>query len=996
MRADHLSKNSGKLQSARLPKLLFYLIFLLPVHTRSVLSQSAADGGDVEVSFAKKSMTLPEATTVFNIVSVTNPGKETLKGSLFIRLPDSWPVIGAQVFDVSVLPGEKAFFPVRAGVPKNATGGVSYVMYAELNTSKKSYNASSYVSVQKKSKWEMKVLNSNVYLSEFRPVGNFGLKLENKGNSSELIKLDFDIGALLKFKTFIEADSVMFVELPAYSDTTMNFEVFRRKDLSYAENRALLRNWRATSVYIKASTVDDQAYSGVRFTPLESEVVNDMPMRNSPLNVDFTTYNLLSQQRLKASLKVHGKILFPDDQVMQYSFGMYNLYFNPQSYRNFDLYQQLRYMVRYNDRKSSIWIGDRLGVGNLHSMTGSGVKAEYSVSQDQLVTMNLIYNPYGGSIGTFAGYSRMIGKVNVNTGVTLERSNHDINDFYTFHLGGAYHFLRYHTLRLETASSFSSFSKSSYLQHDTTTLGFAYRLSYYFNNRKFRFHVDNMNTEMTYLNNSGINRIEGDLDYKINPSSRLLGMYYRNNYNPSHYPYNFYYPHNTNINENGRLLYVISNGNVIYQAGPRYLSITRNNFTGNSGTATSYKNYQPGLIGSVTFRLGGMRSITPNLSVSTMYVTYQDGAGAENVRQISGKWQYTAGLSYYDQAFRLSAYYTSGDATEIYRDLVVDDNPVISQAVYIRPSYERYFSRDRIKLNASYSYSYFMPSQRENTIASVMGSFSLKDGWNLYSSLNIYKNSRMDTETGRISTRSLNVMAGFRKAFDVQQPRMKYYDMLIEGFNDEDGDGVKDDNEKPVSNILINLKRDPDKNQNDKAGFAETRLITNPNGEIRYRNIPEGTYDLEITPLSNMEDLYFLEGRNQEMVAGKDRIHYLPLVESYKVKGKVIVSRDPNSNVGRISLEGIRVTATSPTGSVYSVLTGQNGSYILNLPRADVYTVSIFNVFGERFVLRQPSFEVQFMQNKTVQIDFRFDEIKREIKFDNGKPLFEFHLNKDE
>jgi hypothetical protein len=436
-------------------------------------------------------------------------------------------------------------------------------------------------------------------------------------------------------------------------------------------------------------------------------------------------------------------------------------------------------------------------------------------------------------------------------------------------------------------------------------------------------------------------------------------------------------------------------GNIIYQVGPQYSSTVRYYINSNSSLETTYKNYQPGLLSSITFRLGHMRSITPALAINTMYFKYETNEADREPYTVSGRWQYTAGLSYYDKAFRFNAYYTSGDATEIYRSVVVDDKPVNSQSLNVRPSYERYFFEDKMKIDAYLNYSYFMPSQRENTITSLQASFFLKNGWTIYGNLNIFKNSRIDSDVGRITTRDLNLMAGFRIAFDVQQPRMKYYDMAVVGFNDQDGNGVRDENEKPISNVLINIKRDPKLNGDDKAVFAETKLITDPNGEIFYKNMPEGKYELEITPLSNLEDLYFLEGRNQVLEVEKDKIHYLPLVESYKVKGRVIVDRDPNSTEGRINMEGIRITAESENGSTYSGLTDNTGAYVLNLPKANLYKVSIYNVFGERFILRQGTYQVQFMDNKSINLDFRFEEMRREIKYNKDSQLFDFNIKRD-
>jgi len=254
---------------------------------------------------------------------------------------------------------------------------------------------------------------------------------------------------------------------------------------------------------------------------------------------------------------------------------------------------------------------------------------------------------------------------------------------------------------------------------------------------------------------------------------------------------------------------------------------------------------------------------------------------------------------------------------------------------------------------------------------------------------------RVDEEVGRVAMRDVNMLTGIRKSFDIQQPGLKYYDLTIVGFNDQNGNGVKDPNEKPIPNVLIKIIRDPKKNLVQQSGFSEISLITDPNGEIYYERIPEGLYKLNITALSNLEDLFFLNGENQEMEVHDDMVHYLPLVESYRIKGRVIVDRDPNSNEGKINLEGIRVTAVSENGDTYSALTDRYGSYVLSLPRATNYEVTIYNVFGEQFVLEQGKFRVQFSANKTINLDFKFTEKRRQMQYREGEQFFDFNLRRE-
>ena len=169
-------------------------------------------------------------------------------------------------------------------------------------------------------------------------------------------------------------------------------------------------------------------------------------------------------------------------------------------------------------------------------------------------------------------------------------------------------------------------------------------------------------------------------------------------------------------------------------------------------------------------------------------------------------------------------------------------------------------------------------------LVNLTSEFYLKKGMNIYTSFNLYKTTRNDSEVGTIVNRSLNVMVGIRKAFDVQQPKYKHHDLRMVGFNDQDGDRKKGPNEKPVSNILVNISRDPLKNEKKKTGFSEITMITDPNGEVFYGKIPEGVYDLKLTPLSGLEDRFFLQGDKQTLVVSEDTEYLLPLIESNTVK----------------------------------------------------------------------------------------------------------------
>jgi hypothetical protein len=982
-------KAPGGLRQGMAAALLVVLFLLLQHPARC---QQARTDSSVSLHFLKADVELPEPGSYFNVLEIRNGGDRSLRGLVQLNVPAGWRLIGPAVDSLELAPGATRLIPVRLSVPGSTIGGVSFVIGAELLGEEFYDYANSYVSVRRKSRWDMRLNTSQVYLSDYMPYGEVQVNLKNTGNSNELIKLSFDLGGMIEFIERVEADSFLYVEVPAYRDTSVRFRLQRRNDLSYAELKSLNSSWESRNLHIKASTSDHTAFGSVRATPLESSEVNSLPFQNTPLNTEVILYNLLSQQRKKASVRVYGTVLFPREQQLTYSVGYYNLFFDPEMYDDFDPYAQLRFMVRYTDPRSVIWLGDRIGLGVIHTLTGRGISASHMVTDRDQITLNVVQNPYGNNFGGFAGYAGKIGKVGWNAGVTLETTTNQAFSHYSLHLGGNYQLNQRHSFRLLTVTTLSNFADKRYLEGDTAVAGIAYQFHYRYNSSRLRINLENTNTMFTYLRNSGINLINLSGNYLINDRQQLKARYYRTNYTSTQYPYNFANPANTNINENARLLYSLHRGKVIYQVGPQYFGTVRNVYIPADSFRTRYVNYQPGLLGSVSFRLGNQRSISPNGSFQMMFYNYERLKPGEEPSDLESRWTYSLGINYYDQAFKLTAYYTTGEAAEAYRSAVIQREAEQNQSFHIRPYYERYFFEETFRLSAYFNYSYYMPSMRENMLFNLTGNIFVKQTWDFFASFNVYRVSRRDTETGRITSNDLNLFVGIRKAFDIKQPRLGYYNLTIVGFSDQNGDGVKSEDEKPISNVLVNISRDPYKNVENKTGFSEISMITDPTGEIYYENIPVGVYDLSIIPLSNLENLYFLHGENQTLEVNDDLVYYLPLVESYKIKGRIIIDRDPNSNDGGVTPEGIRITAVSETGETYTALTSSLGTYVLDLPKATSYEVSIHNVFGERFRLERGNYRVQFTENKVINLDFKFTELRRGIRFNGGEQYYQFNL----
>ncbi len=235
-----------------------------------------------------------------------------------------------------------------------------------------------------------------------------------------------------------------------------------------------------------------------------------------------------------------------------------------------------------------------------------------------------------------------------------------------------------------------------------------------------------------------------------------------------------------------------------------------------------------------------------------------------------------------------------------------------------------------------------------------------------------------------MSYRNYNLNLALRKSFDIQQIREKYYNLNILCFKDVNGNGTRDDNEPFLDNILIRIERDEIGQMEQLGQFVQAELMTNYDGIIEYSQIPAGSFKLTLIPMVNLIDLFPVYGYEQTFEITSDMQIQIPFVESYKVRGRIILKRDKFSSLGPIDIDNIKVTAESiDNGRKYSALTGDDGTYVLDIPQAGLYRLYVNNIFDKYFTLENDVFNLDFNGMKTFEVDFVFFENERKINF-NG------------
>ncbi|OIP82657.1 MAG: hypothetical protein AUK44_07265 [Porphyromonadaceae bacterium CG2_30_38_12] len=941
----------------------------------------------VSLFFTKQTDSLVVGNVSFNVLKICNPTSQIVAGKLTINGPEDWKIISIGAAEISIPANDTSFIPIHISPSMNAVGGVSYLINANLRTAQRLLMASCNLTVAAHSKWDFSVYKNKLFFTETNPKTTIQIRLANKGNTNEVLKLDYKVGKLLSFRDNTNVYTE-YINLGAYKDTTIYQTISSQVKMTDAQKQRYLNNWKETSVIITASSDKEIKSTALQMHKLNSVYVNQRNESASPLNVDYQMYNLMSNQPIRTNFRLYGSLLFSKNREIQYSTGIQSIYLGSTN-EKFNSSRQLLYNLKYISSRSFTQVGYNVSNSSLHAINGRGVVGQFRFKDNSQLSYALIQNPYSLSWAQSVGISKNIKRFSVSTELVNEQAASGLYKASSVALGTGFSVFKNHSFTLEVLGSKVGLTLNGL--RDTSVIGFSYRASYSVRYKNFGLRLNTMSSAHNYISNSGLQQTYLDGKYKLNDKVYFTLYGNRQFYATSGYPSNFYNPVNYNSTDYARIAVSFYAGNVIYQVGPNYSGSSRQVLNSFTNYKNEFVSYQPGLWCAATIKLPGYRSITPNVTINNIRFRFRTNDPSLDNFSLNNNLFYSVGLNYYDNVWRVNAYYTSGSTSDLYRSVQVDEKPTLSSSLQFRPSYENYFFQRKVKLSAYLNYAYYMPSARENISYNVRYDQFLKGGWNLSVSGFMYTNVRvLSNEQGRVSSKDMNVVVGVSKSFNIQQPRQKYHNMKVLFFNDLDGNKQKSDNEPPVRDILVNIEKEQIKS-NERSSIPEINLISDQNGSVTVENLPRDNYKLSFAPASNLEYLYFLNGSDQIYYNNKNGSLYVPLAESYKIKGRIVLQRDPNSTEGKIDLGGVRITATAANGENYAVLTDNTGSFVLSVPNANRFKLKINNVFGQYFQIDNDEIDVQFTQSKTIQVDFTFIEKRREIQFDNSNQLYKFN-----
>lgn len=945
---------------------------------------------DVEIEFIKQKVEQSSDSIYFNVCKITNTTNRDLSGKIRINIPKGWHLIANPSMEIILSAKKSISLPVRISIPREAIGGMAYVVDASFESIEGYYSGAAYIRIPLKIKWDMYLANSTVYFNEYFETVQFDVHLKNKGNAPELINLQFDIGSLLDVVEVNEDKEDFFVKVPPQTDTTYTFTILRSQ-ITEDKRKFYNRIWDESTIKIKAfSGSNNKVIKDMLWVrDLDNEYIHNRQERFSPLNVEMNVFNLLSANRPKLNASAYGQILFKKEHDLDYIFQSRNLLYG-QSIEGgyFENPNNYTFRLKYKWKDKVLAELGEIYNNTMHSVRGWGIKAQYNFNKTDELSASYIVGKFYPNWSTSLMYKRKIKSVRAWIGGTYEDNQYIHYKAMSPEAGVAFSLYKKHTFRIGLMGTNAIFDNNQGIgtSQDSTLQGFSYMASYTGVWKKFRFGGNTRNDQFNFIRVRPSNKIHGYLRYVINQKSRINLIGNHNAVSTSGYKYSPFYNGSYNKQSIYRLTYLnrIKN-NVILEAGPMMRMLNRL-LVQNDTSATNFTNYFGGLFILSRVKFDEFQMLTPSLSVG--YTYFKDKLNPNRIiRELPAV---NLGLSYINRNMGASANYIYGPNFFVSEAFFEKAEPINYETVQARLHHTKQFYSKNINWTNYFTYYLRLPSNRQNFVLSTMLNFKLPSRWSANVRANLYTNSVDEDTQGVITHRNFSMNIGVKKSFDIPQPRIKYYDVNVVCFNDMNGDGVRGEEEPLLSNIKLQLSKIKEGRSKGYIRFGEQELVSNTKGEIKLIDVPQGAYSAKFEPLFNLGNLYNAKGDEQELEITQDMVYYVPYVESYQVNGFVSLIRDEFSDKGLVNVNGVRVEAVNEKGETFAALTDQSGHYVINVPQAGYFTVRVNNVFGEGFEIDKDKFLIQFDGFKQYTVDFTFYEGKKEINFGDGANFFNF------
>ena len=934
----------------------------------------------IVASFRQEEIIIEPDASFFNVLIIENLGERREEVFVEISVPVDWSVIAAETRSFLLDPGDSLILPVRVAPSRNVLGEIAYSVIAAVNNrdGETFANAYCFVKIPRKSDIAFRPITRMAYFDQVTGETTIVFRIINRGNVNEMVFLNFTSTRNVALENERENILQKTLTVNSRSDTTIRLKAVQVDDPSVI-NGSLYR------VDLRGSTEETTFSTSFWFTSLASDYKYRIPDSEKILIVDLALQNLMSQQPLLITGGVRGSLLFQQNRTLSYYF--YRRGSGPVS----ELWKYNRSRITYTSPLLGITIGDIDGY-NLKYGSGKGASIRYSFTDDFSATVMASENLFR----PITNFGLVLQESYSNQNFRLSYSNSQNRFFDTqAHVIGTQFGLRFaqgHSARLQLNVSDVQFNLP---ENSYQGIGLLFDYQGRVNNTTIRLREQFTSNEF-YGRNPGRHTFNAQVVHPLRNSYSLDFNVFDSRYRPL-IETNMgidseRFLENTSVNANLRAF--IDRGLTVF-GGPVFERKATNTFF-LYNEDDPFVSYSSKL--SLAARINDGRGLTFNPSV-TMGYTFVTSFSEPDPDFLPAQFGqrdesfFNAMVSFNlrrtDWGLFLNYFY---GPYSVNQEISKFYYGIQTHSIRLMPYYEAFIYRDIVRLASrlSYLYDFTFRTNRVN-LNNQMDVFIGHDlTISLVNTLSYQVTvDQLTDESYRYSNNYVELRV--TKGFNWNQPRVKYHDLEINLFKDLNGNLIREFNEPGIQDVLVTITSiDPVRYQDMGVDYeppqmmVTQRLLTGMDGIVRYNNIPRGLYRIQLENIGANSSSFFPDQNEFIINVADDKTVYVPYLERNRIFGRVILNRSRLSTLGRIEVGNIRITATDSRDRQTSTLTDSDGYFEMYVPSVDNYTVTVTNIFRDHFNLRQNNFRANLNGFKQFEVNFVFDEIRRQIEFTPG------------
>jgi outer membrane protein OmpA-like peptidoglycan-associated protein len=956
----------------------FLIIFNIP----AAIAQNL-NGSDnynlITAEFRKENIQIEPQDAFFNVLKISNRSEKDQFVNLSFETPLGWNLITDNQQRINIKARDSVFVPLRASTNRNVKGEIGYSIVASLTTRAGNpvTTAYSFVKIPRRSDISFRPLSRVSYIDQKKQSGTFSFRLINDGNIDEVVNLQFNSTSNLDVRGEVNNQLTKDLTLPAKSDTIIHQDVV----IGQKENRQSL-----FKVTLNGQTETDEFNSTFWFRYLSNHYAYELPEGEIPLIVSLSLENLFNEYDSYFSGYARGNILFDDNREIDY-------YLHKYSGNTNDFFRYIRTDVNYSTKLFRIGLGDRIRFYSRHGQ-GRGVDFEYRLLNGFRLgakyTRNILnpINNYGATLGG------SIGKYNLDLEMEYTNDKYRDQEALLGHLNFYGNISEEHSIKMDVGLSQWTDSTLSHFDN----LGHLYRIYYQgkFDGFQVRFRTQR-SSDNYYGRSAGRNMMGGDVTYPDFHGYRLRLTY--NSYRTK--------PYMRNLGEEldkyslSRRTYLqatrVMDEKLSLYGGPVY-DFYNSNYLYGPEENRAFITHGASLKVGARFRFSSTQRLNSSIKGGVTFVdNYLDSSNPSEqliVENRKNNFNAIFDLNYFGQEWGLffRYYYGPYNGNQYFNYFY---SGLFSQSLRLMPYYRAFIYEDLIELDSRLNYMYSINTQTQRINWGNHVRFHLDYGIIMELIGNLTFQSSVDqssdiTQSGeqKYTYNSSYFELRMKKKFNWNQPRNKYYNLKLTLYKDLNGNLKKDYNEPGVKDVLVQIEKlDPsridtiDVDYSYSGNLATNRLLSGMKGTINYENIPRGVYKISLQNVGPQTGKFTADQQEVLVHMDGDKNIAIPFLERNKIYGSVILNRSKLSNLGSLDKGNIKVTAVDSKGRETSTLTDQKGEFTLYAPSVDKYDVYINNIFQEHFDLRKNHYTVQLNGYKQFEVNFIFDEKRRQINF---------------